>query len=185
MTAWRNVIFSGFVGACLFAGCTVTTGGSNFDGGVFDETGGTAGTTGGAAGTTGGNGTGGTTGPATTVLQCTADYVPPATPRCGDDRDACDRCLQTHHCETPYLECWGDSQCVALINAMMTCMVDQFDSQGQTDPVAASETCQQKATIAIWQPAAGTSQAKARALWAEIEGSIDCPEVCCALVTHH
>lgn len=184
MRAWRNVIFSGFVGACLFAGCTVTTGGSNLDGGVFDETGGRAGT-GGTSGTTGGSNTGGTTGPVTTVLQCTPDYVAPANPRCGDDQNACDKCLQTHHCDAPYLECWADTPCINLISAMMQCMLDEFQLQGQTDPTIASETCQQKTDIAIWQPVAGTSQARAKALWSEIEGSQNCIEVCCAFVTHH
>jgi hypothetical protein len=182
MTALRNVIFSGFVGACLTAACTVTTGSGNFDSGVFDETGGATGT-GGTSGTTGGSNVGGSTEPATTVLQCTADYVPTASPRCGDSQTACDSCLQTNNCTDAYKACWGDSQCTSLINAMMTCMLQEFES-GQTDPMTASTTCQSKPEILISQPST-PSQSKAKALWDEIEASLDCTEVCCAVVTHH
>ncbi len=183
MTAWRNVIFSGLVGACLFAGCTVTTSDGTSDGGGL-ETGGTSGT-GGSTGVTGGSAnTGGTTGPATTVLQCKTDYVAPADPRCGDDELACDACLQKNNCTAAYEACYWDDVCMGLVSAMMACMVFEYEENNQTDPIVASETCQKKVAIAIWQPVSD-SEAKAKALWTEGEESLDCTEVCCAVVTDH
>lgn len=185
MTAWSNVIFSGFIGACLIAGCTVTTSDGKSDGGLFgDETGGTSGT-GGSTGITGGSAsTGGTTGAATTVVECTSNYVAPATPRCGDDTatTSCDSCLQTHNCTDTYKACYLDEPCMPYITAMMACMARAFDTSTTGSlPETADSDCQGSTGLSSSTPSA--SATKAAALWAEIQLSLYCSEVCCFDIT--
>lgn len=184
MSAWSNVIVSGLIGACLVAGCTVTVGGGNPDSGVFENTGGTYGT-GGASSVTGGSAsTGGTTGAATTVVDCTANYVSPATPRCGDNTDttSCDSCLQTKNCTDSYKACYLDKSCMPYINSMMACMANAFDtSTTGAMPATADSDCQ--TTVGLNSSSASPSATRAAALWAEIQVSIDCSEVCCFDIT--
>jgi hypothetical protein len=178
MTAWSNVIVSGFIGACLIAGCTVTTGSGNADTGGTSATGGSSGVTGGSAST------GGTTGTTTSVMQCTANYAAPATPRCGDDTatTSCVSCLQTNNCTESYQACYLDALCMPYITAMMACMANEFDtSTTGALPATADSDCQ--ANTGLSSSSASPSATRAAALWAEIQVSIDCSEVCCFDIT--
>jgi hypothetical protein len=187
MTAWRNVIFSGLIGACLIAGCTVTTSSSNSDGGLFaDDTGGTS-SVGGSSGNTGGStSTGGTTGTGTTVtvVECVANYAAPATPRCGDNEltTSCDSCLQTNNCTESYKACYLDENCMPYVSAMMNCMAKAFDdsSTGML-PETADSDCQ--ASTGLSSTSASASATRAAALWTEIQVSLYCSEVCCYDIT--
>jgi hypothetical protein len=194
MTAWRNVLVSGLFGASLLAGCTITATSGNSDGGLLDETGGTVGTggaatiggsatTGGSVNTAGSASTGGTTvaGSTVIVVQCTANYVAPATPRCGDNEPttSCDSCLQTTNCSAAYKACY-QTAAMDLISAMQTCMVQKFELSG-TLPANAQEEC----LASSGMNGTGPDAANARALWAEIDTNLDCNEVCCAIITSH
>lgn len=194
MTAWRNVFVSGLLGASLLAGCTITTTSGNNDGGLLDETGGTAGTggaaniggsasTGGSGNTAGSGNTGGTTvvGSTVVVVQCTANYVEPVTPRCGDNEPttSCDSCLQTFNCTEAYKACY-QTAAMDLISAMQACMVQKFEASG-TLPANAQEEC----LASSGMNGTGVDAANARALWAEIDTGIACNEVCCAIITSH
>ena len=178
MTAWRNIACLGLLGASLFAGCTVTTSSGNGDGGLLTDTGGTSGTGGSTSVAGGSTGTGGTTGATSTIFQCTANYVAPATPQCGDSTDttSCDSCLQTFNCSDAFKACISDTSCTGLINAMTQCMADALD-QGVASYTDADGACQTSKGL----KGTDLGATKASALWAEIRDSLDCSLPCCAV----
>lgn len=181
MIPWRNVAVLGFVGACLFAGCTVTTSDGTFDGGLNNETGGSSNTggatnAGGSSGTGGAAGVGGATGP----VQCTANYQPPTTraAACGDTgNSSCNACLQTNNCTVAYKACFGDNSCTGLINAMTLCMLNATNANGGTLPNDADANCQTSSGVA----GSGAGVAAAEVLWTEIQNNLDCVIPCCAV----
>jgi hypothetical protein len=65
---------------------------------------------------------------------------------------------------------------------MQQCMLDQFVANNGVLPDTADAACQNSSDIDIWQPTT-PSQIRAKALWSDIEASLDCNEVCCAIIT--
>ena len=171
---WRKIAVLGIVGSFNIAGCTVTTSDGNVDSGFMGETGGT--------GNQGGStSVGGTGGASTTVVQCTANYQAPAAgQKCGDDgaTTSCDSCLQTKNCTDAYKACYLNSACTTMITAMMQCMYDAAVANGGTLPTGQDGLCQ---TEKMSGSDAATI-AEAKALWGEIQISLDCSIPCCAEV---
>jgi hypothetical protein len=160
MIPWRKIAVLGFVGTCLFAGCTVTTSdGSGVGGSGF-----------GTGGTWNGGGTGGTG----TVSACNPDAEQP---------NSCGKCLQTLDANngmcTEYLACGTVSGCTGIINAMSNCMYGKSQVNGGDLPTTADAECR-SATAGMSTTDTYAAAQAAQVFWDQIVGNINCTYQCYA-----